>query len=416
MHLNLNSGLRKLIFATACLAAVGVYTFVVGRHYLATRSGAKPDPASLERAVKLEPWNAESRAQLGRYSLFVTQDATGAVTNLEAALALNPHVARYWLDLAAAYQVAGDTRQQRSALEGALHAEPTDPEVAWEAGNFYLVANDLSRALSLFRVVMANDPDQLSSALSLCWRATGNVNKMLAEAVPSEPAAYLAFIGLLTSKGQTAPAETVWAHLTGLGQPFPAADAFPYFDYLIQKHDTAAAVQVWKELLRGHVKLHPYIERGNLIVDGGLEKDFLNGGFDWRYAVSDPVELAVDTSEFHGGNQSVRMTFKGPGVAEGGLFEYVPVQPNTNYRFSAYTKAEEIESASGPRVSVADAYTGHSYVLTYDSLGTTGWRQQSADFRTNPETTMLIVRVARVPSDPLIKGKFWIDDVSLVLR
>lgn len=416
MGINLSSGPRKISFAVLCLAVVSLYLAAIARHYLAVRLSAQPNPDSLARAAKLEPWNAEPRWELGRYSLFVAQDSAGAVSNLQTAVVLNPHVARYWLDLAAAYQVAGNVQLQRSALEQALQAEPTAPDVAWEAANFYLTVNDLGRALPLFRVVMANDAGQLDAALRLCWRATQSVNTMLAEAVPAGPAPYFGFLSLLTNQGQTAPAEAVWNRLAGLGQQFPSADAFPFFDYLISKHQTAAAAQVWQQLLQRDRDLQRYVQPGDLIVDGGLERNFLNGGFDWRYAVTDPVELSVDSSEFHSGNQSLRMVFKGPGIGELGFMEYVPVRPNTNYLFSAYTKAEDIESASGPRIAVLDGYTGHSYVLTDDSLGTTGWREQSADFRTGPETSLVLVKVTRVPGDPLIKGKFWIDDVSLTQR
>jgi tetratricopeptide (TPR) repeat protein len=416
MQVKLNSAPRKLCFALVCLAAVGSYLAVIARHNAAARLIGRHNPESLRRAARLEPWNAETRWQLGRYSLFVAQDATSAVSNLEAAVALNPHVARYWLDLSAAYQVAGDVPGQRVALKQALQAEPTAPDVAWEAANFYLIQNDVNRALSLFRVVMANEPTQVNAALSLCWRATRDASTMLAVAVPAEPGPYFAFLNLLTSQGQTAPAEAVWGRLAMLGQQFPASSAFPFFDYLIEKHETAAALQVWQQLVNGNSDLQAYSQPGNLLVDGGLERDFLNGGFDWRYFATDPVELTVDSSEFHGGNQSVRMVFKGPGIADPGFFEYVPVEPNTDYRFGAYTKAEDIESASGPRVAVLDAYSGQNYVLTDDSLGTTGWREQSADFRTSPETSLLLVKVTRLPGDPLIKGKFWVDDLSLVQR
>src|SRR5437588_11446962 len=60
------------------------------------------------------------------------------------------------------------------------------------------------------------------------------------------------------------------------------------------------------------------------------------------------VQLSVDTSDFHGGNQSLRITFKGPAVPDAGFFQYVPAHPNTEYPFSAYTKAQDIDSASGP--------------------------------------------------------------------
>jgi len=414
MQANLNSSPRRLIFVIPCVITVALYFAAIAGHYLAVRLAAQSELPSLRRAVSLEPWSAEWRWQLGRYLLFVAQDQKKAVSILEKAVALNPHAARLWMDLAVGYEVSGDTERQRLALESALNAEPTAPNVAWQAANFYLVRNDLPRALSLLQVVMKNDPEQLNSALSLCWRITKNATVMLREAVPAEPQPYLALLKLLAEKGETSPAEVVWNGLMSLGQPFPVSAAFPYFDYLVEKHETGAAVQVWKDLTMRSDELQSYSDPSNLIVDGGLEKDFLNGGFDWRYSVTDAVQLSVDSSEFHGGNQSLRLAFQGPAVSDGAFFEYVPVSPNTQYRFSVYTKAEDIESASGPRLAVLDAYSGQPYVLTDDSLGTSAWRRQSADFHTGPETSLLVVKVSRVPSYPLIKGKFWVDDVSLV--
>src|SRR5438477_5674032 len=416
MHVKFNSTLRRLFSAAMCLVVVGLYVASVATHYVAYRLSTSLDRGYLNRAAKLEPWNAESRWKLGRYALFVAQEPTDAVSNLASAVSLKPPLARNWLDLAAAYQVMSDFQRQRSALERALEADPSAPNVSWEAANFYLVQNDLERALPLFRVVIANDPKQRDLALKVCWHATQNVSMMLANAVPSVPGPYLAFLNLLTVEGETAPAEVVWQRVTGLDQQFTVSDAFPFFDYLLQKRETETAIRVWEELVKRNPKLQSYAQPGNLIVDGGLERDFLNGGFDWRYSVKGPLQLSVDTSEFHGGNQALRIVFRGPAVSDAGIFEYIPVHPYTDYRFSAYTKSEDIESASGPRLTVLDAYSGESYVLTDDSLGTTGWRQQSADFSTGSKTSLLVVTVRRLPGNVLIKGKFWIDDLSLVKR
>jgi hypothetical protein len=73
-------------------------------------------------------------------------------------------------------------------------------------------------------------------------------------------------------------------------------------------------------------------------------------------------------------------------------------------------------SASGPRIALQDAYSGESYVPTDDSLGTTGWRQQSGEFKTGPQTSMLMVKIVRVPGNVLIKGTFWADDFRLGKR
>jgi tetratricopeptide (TPR) repeat protein len=416
MYVKLNTDVRRLSFMVVCLAAAGLYTAGVARHYLAYRLSKNADSGALDRAAALEPWDADPRWGSGRYALFVSQHPAEAASKLESAVGLNPHVARYWLDLAAAYQVLGDLTQHRAAIERALEMEPSDPNVAWEVANFYLAQNDLDRALPLFRVVVENDPKQTSSAVKLCWHATQSVDMMLAKALPSESSAHFAFLNLLVAENETAPAAAVWHALTSLGKSFSTSDAFPYFDYLLQQHEIETAVQVWDDLVKRGPNLGSYTQPGNLVVDGSLERSFLNGGFDWRYSVSSGVRLSIDSTEFHGGNQALRMLFKGPAISDTGIFEYVPVHPNTDYHFSVYTKAEDIESASGPRGAVLDAYSGQPYVLTDDSLGTTGWRPQSADFRTGPETSLVVVTVRRVPGNPLIKGKFWIDDVSLVQR
>ena len=146
------------------------------------------------------------------------------------------------------YQVAGDVQQQRWALQKALQAEPTDPDVAWQVANFYLVDSDVPRALPLFRTVIENDPAKVNAALQLCWQATNNINAILNLAVPSESNTYFALMDLLINRDEASPAAAVWRRLASLKQNFRAADAFPYFDYLVKRHATDSAVQVWQAL------------------------------------------------------------------------------------------------------------------------------------------------------------------------
>src|SRR5260370_2635362 len=270
MHVKFNSGSRRLLSAALCFAASGLYLANVAWHCIAYQLTTRPDLGSLRRAAEIERWDAELRWKLGRYAVFVAQNPTLAVSNLQSAVALNPHLARYWLDLAAGYQLIDDVQRQRSALDRALRADPTAPNVAWEEANFYLAQKDLERALPLFRVVMANDPIQTNSALKLCWRATQNVSMMLANAVPSVPAPYFAFLNLLAVEGETVPAEAVWHSLISLSQQFTVSDAFPFFDYLLQKRETETAVQVGEGLVQSSPQLQSYSQPGNLIVAGGL--------------------------------------------------------------------------------------------------------------------------------------------------
>jgi tetratricopeptide (TPR) repeat protein len=414
MPIELRSPLRKFSFVAACFVLVGVYLYFALQAYLASHLAATPDLSNLKRAIRLEPSNAVYRDLFGRNLALSGTSLDEALANYRSAVHLNPYVARYWLDLAGAYQVAGRTQEQEDSVESAVKADPTTPYVAWEAANFFLLQGDQERALRNFRVVLANDPDAVDSALQLCWRATGDANQILDRVLPRRPDLYLSFLRLLVSKQEVAAAENVWNHLIALNQEFPTKLAFPYFRLLIAKQEVAAAQTAWQQLA-GVDHLQPYLpSRENLVVNGGFEEDVLNGGFDWWYESNPHAALAIDTSVFHSGTRSLSVTFDGRNPGDAGIFQFIPVKPNTGYEFSAESRTEDIESASGPRFAIVDAYTNASYVLTDDLLSTNPWHMQQARFQTGPNTNLVLLKIVRQPANPLIRGKLWIDDLRLV--
>jgi hypothetical protein len=417
MQIELRSPLRKFFLGLVCVVFAGLYLQWALRAYLGSHRAAVPDSAHLEKAIWLEPSNAEYRDLFGRNLSLSGTSLDEAIANYRIAVQLNPYVARYWLDLAGAYQIAGRTREQEASVEQAAEADRTTPHVAWEAANFFLVQGDREKALRYFRVVLANDPDPdtVDSALRLCWQATEDDNQILAQALPPRPDLYLSFLQLLVHKQQTTAAKNVWNRLIGLNQTFSTKLAFPYFGLLIAKQEVAAAQTAWQQLADLDRSIQPYLpSRENLVVNGGFEEDVLNGGFDWWYQSNHHAALSIDTSTFRSGTRSLSITFDGRNPGDAGIFQFIPVKPNTGYEFSAEYRTEDIESASGPRFAVVDAYTKASYVLTDDVLDTNPWRVQKARFQTGPNTNLVLLTIVRQPAGPLIRGKLWIDDLRLV--
>src|SRR6201984_668390 len=155
MKLELRSPLRKVLFAGICLVFLGLYLPFAVRAYLASHLAAVADSAHLQNAIRLEPANAEYRDLLGRNLALSGISLGDAISNYRTAVSLNPYEARYWLDLAGAYQIEGRTSEQEESVERALEADPTTPHVAWEAANFFLVRGDSQKALRYFAVVFA---------------------------------------------------------------------------------------------------------------------------------------------------------------------------------------------------------------------------------------------------------------------
>ena len=416
MQIEIWSPFRRFVFAGACLLVIGFYLPFAGRAYLAAHLAKKTELPDIQRAIRLEPSNAEYRALLGRYLALSGTSLDEAISDFRTAVYLNPYESQYWLDLASAYQVAGRIDEQAQSVEQAVEADPTTPNVAWAAANFFLIQGNLGKALPCFRTVLANDPDAVDSTLRICWRATGDANQMFDQALPRRPDLYLSFLRLLVSKQEVAAAENAWNHLIGLQQTFAPKLAFPYFRLLLVKQEVTAAKTGWQQLAQVDQEIQPYLPSpANLIVNGGFEENLLNGGFDWWYESNPHAALALDTDRFFGGTRSLSVTFDGRNAPDAGIAQLIPVKPDSDYEFSAESRTQDIDSASGPRFAITDAYTTTvSYVLTDDLLGTNPWHRQQARFHTEPGTNLLFLKVIRQPAAPLIRGKLWIDDVRLV--
>ncbi len=402
----------RIILLLAVLAAAGLYLRTSFRVYRAERWAENPTPENLETASRLEPSNAEFRYRIGRYSLLM-QDFPDAIANLQAAIAVNPHDAHYWLDLASADLATDNVAGIQQALAMAMEADPTTPSVIWQTANYELVQGETALALRRFHDLVEHDPDMLAPVLNVCWRATQDPELIAERVLPKRPEAYLTFMRFLENKRPPGAPTRVWPHLIALQQPFPVRLAFPYLDYLISRGEFAQASQGWSELVSVNPKFQAYMPDANQIVNGGFELDVLNGGFDWRYARNPGASVIIDDHRAHGGHRSLAITFDG-NPDDSGVFQLVPARANTLYHFSGYLMAEDLETISPPRFSIFGLRAHKQYLLTNGVTGSTDWQEFQGEFTTGAEDELLLVRIVRVPGQRLIRGKVWVDDVKLV--
>jgi tetratricopeptide (TPR) repeat protein len=419
MEIALNSPSRKRLVIGAAAVLCLIYVLLAGRLFVATVFADKPELASLQRAARLDAGNADYRDLVGRYHALVARDPGAAIEPYRAAVQLDPHSARYWFDLASAYQVLGDVSNQTWALERAIEADPTTPDVAWEAANFFLVQGDNERALREFHVVLESNPPMANLAIQFCWRINPDVDMLLRDVVPAQSPAYIAFLELLMSKQETVATAKVWDKLIATpqtSQPFEIRYVYEYLQYLLNHKDVDQARLVWQQAAP-RFGLSSYVPtRNNLIVNGDFGLDVLNGGFDWQYEKQRSVSLTLDPSDFHGGHRSLLITFDGPGVTDAGIRQFIVVQPDTTYQFSAYYKNGEIEGAGGPHFTIQDAYT-KAVLYDSDELKEAGfWKSATGEFTTASDCKLLILHVRRLPEGSPIRGKLWVDDFRLAVK
>jgi hypothetical protein len=407
---------RRRSVAIVAVILSTLYVSMTGSEFLASVLGSRAQLGSLRRAAWFEPGDADYRDHLGRYYDLVARDPGTALGYYKAAIQLNPHESRYWFDLAGAYQVLGDTVDQTAALGNAIHADSMTPDVAWEAANLYLVQGESEKALREFKVVMANDPSLAATAVQSSWRIDPDVDSLLRDVIPHSTDAYVALLSLLETKEETRGTFKVWDALMQTREPFELHHVFDYIDFLIHHKEVDEAVLVWQQAAE-RFGLTSYLpSSSNLVVNGSFSLDVLNGGFDWQYKKQDGVTLTLDPSDFHSGQRSMLISMDGPGINDAGIYEFIPVQPNTTYAFSGYYKIGDLEGAGAPHLTVQDMY---SLAVYYDSdeMKESGfWKSLDGEFTTSPDCKLVVLHVRRIPEGSPMKGKLWIDDFHLVRK
>ncbi len=411
---------RRIAFA-GILFVSAIVTFMSCRHAIAEAWATSPDPAKWQRAAELEPQNPENWYRLGRYRQldFENSDLPRAIAYYQRATAIDPRPARYWLDLAEAYETAGNIPQAEAAFRQAQEDYPISADVSWRLGNFLLRQGHTDDAFQEIRRAVSTDPKLASLAVALCWRSSQDVNLVLRSALPADPAVDWSAIQFFLEPPQPDAAVAVWKRLMTENPMFPIAQVFPLVDMLVAAKHVDDAQTVWQQALSAAGVPPPTGASHSLVWDGGFEGPLLDGGFAWRYRPTAGAEMDLDEETVHSGRRALRVVFDGSQNLDfANLWQYVVVQPSTHYRFSAYLRTDSITTDSGIRFQITDAnQTANLSVLTPGANGTQPWTLDEAGFTTGPSTRVLQIALRRGTSSMLankIRGTAWVDDVSLV--
>jgi hypothetical protein len=219
------------------------------------------------------------------------------------------------------------------------------------------------------------------------------------------------------SKQETAASMKVWDALIQSREPFERRRSSDYFTYLIRHKEVDEAVLVWRQAAE-RFSLNSYLPSStNLVVNPNFSLDILNSGFDWQHQKQASVDLSLDPRDFHGGRRSLLVTFDGPRIEDAGIYQYIPVQPNTAYDFSAYYKSEDLQGAGGPHLTITDMYNPKVTYYDSDEMKEPGfWKSVGGEFTTGAECKLLVLHIRRIPPGSPIRGKLWVDDFHLARK
>jgi hypothetical protein len=102
-----------------------------------------------------------------------------------------------------------------------------------------------------------------------------------------------------------------------------------------------------------------------------------------------------------------------------GPCHYIPVQPSTRYRFSAWVRTRALTTDQGIRFQLQSIGTQHGVAIsTSDVHGTEPWTRVELPWSSGNDVHLSQVCLVRFPSDQAennkIQGTAWVDDVALV--
>src|SRR5512144_2064396 len=108
MRIRLESRPAKLLALAVTVVLLAPYCLIAGGRYRVSLVAQQNDRASLERAVAMQPSDAEFRERLARYLLFSDQDTAAALRNYKTAVAINPYSSSSWLGVAQSQLILGN--------------------------------------------------------------------------------------------------------------------------------------------------------------------------------------------------------------------------------------------------------------------------------------------------------------------
>ena len=376
-----------------------------------------PAKENLVNAIRLSPSNPDPFYRLGLFYQWDIRniDLKESIKYFSKAIERNPLEQEYWLNLAKVFQRMGDQVASERAMEKAILTFPTGYRGRWMAGNLFLQQGFIEKAIPHFTYILAHYPNQSGLVYDVLFRAINDPEFILERLVPKDPSSMNQYLSYLYEIGDKESVEKVWEKKASYGFKSDRSETLRYIQFLIAHSDFNEAFRAWKARLREEGLSIP--SDGNLITNGGFEKEkILGGGFDWKIVNVPGVDISFDHSIAFEGKSSLKIAFNGKeNVDFQHVYQCVALKPNTEYVFKAHMKTKGITTKSGLKIEISGI--GPTFHGVSESLiGDNGWRELTVAFRTPAQSQGGVVRVRREKTDKFdrfISGTIWIDNVQL---
>ena len=377
----------------------------------------RPSEEIFLKALKITPLNPDPFYGLGLlYQWDIRSiDEKKSLHYLRLAIERNPLEQVYWIDLAKILQRIGENEAFERALEKAVLVFPTSFQGRWMVGTLFLQQGLPEKALPHFSYLLSHYSEQSNLVYDVWLKVVDEPESLLETLVPRDPASFSRYLSYLYEAGDSKTVKKVWERMSSLGHKADQRDTLRHVEFLISTGELDEAFEVWKAKLKEEGL--PISSDGNLITNGGFEKEkILGGGFDWRIVSVPGAKIGFDQSVSFEGKRSLRVTFNGKeNVDFSHVYQLVPLKPNTDYSLKAYMKTRAVTTKCGPKIEMYGIRSTF-YRSSESLIGDNEWKELNIAFRTPDPILGGMVRVRREKTDKFdrfISGAVWIDNIQL---
>ncbi len=363
---------------------------------------------SSDVALRLAPGNANYWL---RRADILDDGALSSTAALERAVTLDPYDANISLRLGLDAESRNDhSRAEQCFLEAARVSRLYQPR--WTLANFYLRRGNSAEFWQWTRRALELAPADPTALFQLCWRVSQNADEILQKAIPNVPRVRRNYAEFLLTNNRLAAAVNLLATLTRAA-PEDQPVLLNACDRFLESGLVQPAVNVWNALCvsRGQ-PCEPLQPRSGLsLTNGSFRVPASSRGFDWHVNTIEgaTVTLAAETV-------TVNFSGKEPESSET-IWQWIPVVPGRKYSVRFEYQTIDIAPLSGVRWQ-AVLKDGASVLGASPDLSAPSWKSETFRFRVPPGVDLMRLRLlySRVTGTVRVNGSVLTRAVRLDLE
>lgn len=426
-HIDATKPLVRAVMVLTLVLALLASWFVV-RWYLGNTLAEYHDAdenglETVRRAVSWAPSDPLTHWRLGAIAQrqLLPDQLHQVVDEYEKAASLSPNDYRFWMALGTALEQWGEVERGEKALRRATELAPSYAYPRWYLGNLLLRSGRYDQAFAELRRAADADPDLRSQLLNLAWAIYNKNLDSFVEAVGNSANARAELAAYLVGRQRFEDGILLWQRLNESEKRANRTNGEAIVGALVTAKRFHQAAEVANDL----VPAAAYRTGEGKFVDGGFEDDLTpqtGAVFGWQVKSLQQAQVGIDPDLGHNSSRSLRIVFQVPSRLDSiSVSQLVPVRPDTQYDFECYVRSQDLQSASTPRIEIADATEGQGVTGSDPApTGSTDWQRIAFSFKTGAKTEAVTVKIIRTScgEDPVcpIFGTVWYDDFNLKRR